>query len=85
MKVPGISGIKTKDKRKYFKNNREGEKVEEDISDLEYIRHQIHHLGDNPYTLGLIPGELENSDGKNYYTEKELSAAIKKMSEKLGE
>jgi predicted ATPase len=56
--------------RKYFKNNWEG-----NIPDLEYIRHSIHHLGDNPYTLGLISCE-NNCQKNNYYTEDELKNGI---------
>lgn len=72
------------EKRKYFRNDENGSKKEEDLDDLTYIRHQIHHLGDNPYTVGLVPQKSEDCDDKNYYTEKELADAIKKMSEALG-
>ena len=78
------------EKRKYFRNDKSGNKKEEDQDDLKYIRHQIHHLGDNPYTKGLVSQEELDSPEpeywktKNYYTEKELAGAIKKMSEMLG-
>ena len=76
-----IRGI---EKRKYFRNDESGGKKEEDHDDLTYIRHQIHHLGDNPYTVGLVSEKPEDCNDKNYYTEKELADAIKKMSEVLG-
>ncbi|HEY9586233.1 MAG TPA: AAA family ATPase [Candidatus Paceibacterota bacterium] len=72
------------EKRKYFRNDESGGKKEEDHDDLTYIRHQIHHLGDNPYTVGLVSEKPEDCNDKNYYTEKELADAIKKMSEVLG-
>ena len=75
-----IKGFK---KRKYFRNDENGNKKEEDPDDLKYIRHQIHHLGDNPYTVGLVSQKPEDCNDKNYYTEKELADAIKKMSETL--
>lgn len=76
-----IEGFK---KRKYFRNDENGNKKEKDQDDLKYIRHQIYHLGGNPYTLGLVSQKTEDCEGKNYYTEKELAAAIKKMCEVLG-
>ncbi len=72
------------ERRKYFRNDENGDKKEEDHNDLTYIRHQIHHLGDNPYTVGLVSEKPEDCNDKNYYTEKELTDAIKKMSEMLG-
>lgn len=54
------------------------------LDNLTYIRHQIHYLGSNPFTLGLLSEKGKNLDGKNYYTQKELADAIKKMSEILG-
>ena len=72
------------EKRKYFKyDGKTDSKKEEDHGDLVYIRHQIHHFGDNPYTVGLVPEKPKDCVGKNYYTEKELADAIKKMSEML--
>ncbi len=71
------------EKRKYFRNDEKGDKKEEDQDDLKYIRHQIHHLGDNPYTVGLVSQKPEDCNDKNYYTERELAGAIKKMSETL--
>ena len=63
--------------RPYYKENRE-----EEHRLITYIRHQIHHKGDNPATLGLIISE-DYADKKlkvsNYYTEKELQEAIKIM------
>jgi len=69
------------EKRKYFRND----KNDEYIGDLVYIRNQIHHLGDNPYTVGLVSEKTEDCKGNNYYTEKELADAIKKMCEMLNE
>ncbi len=71
------------EKRKYFRNDGDGNKQEEDQDALTYIRHQIHHLGDNPYTIGLVSRKLEEYNDKNYYTEEELANAIRKMSEIL--
>ena len=74
------------EKRKYFKYlDKTGDVREENICDLEYIRNQIHHLGDNPYTKGLVTKKSANLDNVNYYTEKELANAIKKMCEILNE
>jgi len=64
------------EKRKYFRSD----KKPEDHDDLTYIRDQIHHYGDNPYTVGLVPDKPKDCDKINYYTEKELADAIKKMS-----
>ncbi len=56
-----------------------------ELSDLEYIRHQIYHPRSNKNTHGKIVLENEKKPvGKNYYTEKELADAIKKMSEIFG-
>lgn len=72
------------EKRKYFRKNENTDQIyEKECDDLTYIRHQIHHLGDNPYTLGLVPKKTENCKSNNYYTEKELADAIKKMCEML--
>lgn len=71
------------EKRKYFRNDESGNKKEENQDDLKYIRHQIHHLGDNPYTVGLVSQKPEDCKDKNYYTEKELEGAIKEMSKAL--
>jgi ABC-type sulfate/molybdate transport systems ATPase subunit len=72
------------EKRKYFRKNEvTGQIDEEEWNDLTYIRHQIHHLGDNPCTLGLVLEKPKDCDRRNYYTEKELADAIKKMSEML--
>jgi len=74
------------EKRKYFrKNETTGQIYEQELNDLTYIRNQIHHFGDNPCTKGLVLQKPENCDGINYYTEKELANAIKKMCEILNE
>ena len=74
------------EKRKYFRfNETTGTKDEGSPSDLTYIRHQIHHFGDNPYTLGLVSKKPADFNDVNYYTEKELANAIKKMCEILNE
>lgn len=45
--------------------------------DLDYIRHQIHHIGDNPKTVGLV---LQAPvDDVNYFLEDELRVAIKEI------
>lgn len=75
LKTTKIEGF---EKRKYFRNDKKtGDTKGKDPGDLEYIRHQIHHLGDNPYTVGLVPEKPKDCDGKNYYTEKELADAKK--------
>ena len=78
LKTAEIEGF---EKRKYFRND----KNDKYIGDLVYIRNQIHHLGDNPYTVGLVPEKPKDCDGINYYTEKNLADAIKKMCEMLNE
>ncbi len=56
----------------------------EDYSSLENIRHQIHHAGTNKNTFRCgVSKREEVPEGKNYYTQEELSEAIKKMSEGL--
>lgn len=72
-------------KRTYFRNIENSDPKEENYNDLTYIRHQVHHLGDNPYTIGLVSKKPDDCAGINYYTEKELADAIRKMSEKIGE
>ncbi|KKQ38091.1 MAG: ATP-dependent OLD family endonuclease [Candidatus Nomurabacteria bacterium GW2011_GWA2_42_41] len=67
-------------KRKYFEDG----KKPCDKDDLVYIRHQIHHLGDNPFTIGLVSEEPKKDESKNFYTEEELAGAIKMMSKMLG-
>lgn len=57
---------------------------------LTYIRHQIHHAGSNPNTFrcGVTnDSEVEKliEEKKNFYTTSELSEAIQKMSEILGQ
>jgi hypothetical protein len=69
--------------RNYFRNDRNGEEVET-LDALTYIRNQIHHLGDNSHTVGLVSQKPEDCSDKNYYTETELADAIKKMSKMLG-
>jgi predicted ATP-dependent endonuclease of OLD family len=59
-----------------------------DVNFLTYIRDQIHHSGTNSKTIGMISeDDLDNLDlsEKNYYTEKELSKAIKKMCKIINE
>jgi len=48
--------------------------------DLQFIRHQIHHLGDNKKTIGLVSQIPADADEVNYFLEKELQESIKKMS-----
>jgi AAA15 family ATPase/GTPase len=81
-----ISEVKIKnfDDRIYYRDL-DKKKVEEKHCALEYIRHQIHHLGDNQYTLGLVKEKPELFKGKNFYTEKELSSAIREMCKKINE
>ena len=52
-------------------------------SPLENIRHQIHHLGDNHYTDGLV-AVAPTPTGRNWYTVEELANAISVMSRLLG-
>ncbi|MFZ2038676.1 MAG: AAA family ATPase [Minisyncoccia bacterium] len=57
---------------------------------LDYIRHQIHHSGDNHYTYrcGVTrEDEIEKvkASGKNFYTQNELSEAVSKMSKIIGD
>lgn len=69
--------------RKYYEEN-VGKKIDtRSCSNLEYIRHQIHHLGDNPYTIGLVLDVLPEYKELNYYTQDELSNAVKMMSDQL--
>ena len=57
------------EERKYFRISKEtGNKVEEDRNVLIYIRNQIHHLGDNPFTRGLVSEKPIDRDDINYYT-----------------
>lgn len=57
----------------------------EDCCDIDYIRHQIHHSGDNEYTFSCGVSKKEDVPSEmNFYTQEELSEAIIKMSEKLG-
>ncbi len=69
--------------RIYYRNNG----TEQEHPDLVYIRHQIHHLGDNPNTLGLIAGTNDENiiNRKNYYTEDELRKGINIMCKMIGE
>lgn len=74
------------EKRKYFRKNEvTGQIYEQEWNDLTYIRNQIHHLGDNPCTRGLVLEKPEKCDGINYYTENELVNAIRRMCEILNE
>lgn len=81
LSVVKIEGFK---QRKYFREDGPLNKKEEDCNDLIYIRHQIHHFGDNRYTVGLVSQKPKDYTDKNYYTDEELTNAIKKMSELLG-
>lgn len=82
-----ISEIKIVDfeERIYYRDNEKGEKIEEKHCVLTYIRHQIHHLGDNQYTLGLVKEKPKVLKDENFYTEKELSIVIKEMCKKINE
>jgi predicted ATPase len=72
------------EKRRYLKDEK-GDKKEENPSDLTYIRHQIHHIGENPYTVGLVSEKTRDCKDKNYYTEEELSNAIKEICKRINE
>ncbi|MEA2112903.1 MAG: AAA family ATPase [Patescibacteria group bacterium] len=65
---------------------KKGDGSKPNLSNLEYIRHQIHHSGDNPNTFrcGVLMESENIPEGKNYYTQKELSEAIEKMSQIIG-
>ncbi|MDO8443877.1 MAG: AAA family ATPase, partial [Candidatus Azambacteria bacterium] len=79
IKIDSIDGVKD---RIYIDNDN---KKREGCNGLECIRHQIHHCGDNNNTFKCGVSKKEQvPKGKNYYTEEELSEAIKKMSEILG-
>jgi len=89
IKINSISG-----KRKYMRNitdKKTGVVIEkkDDLPCLDYIRHQIHHSGDNPHTYrcGITKEDeidMVRKSMKNFYSQSELSEAIRKMSEKIG-
>jgi len=57
----------------------------ENCCDIDYMRHQIHHSGNNDYTSSLGVSKKEDVPSEmNFYTQEELSEAIIKMSKKLG-
>ena len=66
--------------RDYFRN---GTVDQNKPDDLTYIRHQIHHLGDNNSTKGMILQVDATCSGRNYYTQQELNSAIKAMTSLL--
>lgn len=75
--------------RTYIQDNNGTPTPRSDYNDLEYIRHQIHHSSDNPNTHKLgVAREDEvatlTAENKNFYTQKELSEAIREMSKTLG-
>jgi predicted ATPase len=75
-----LKDIKILDKeRKYCKN---GNCNIDNLDDFTYIRHQIHHLGDNPNTVGLT--EKTDLVDKNYYSENELRKGINEMCKIIG-
>ncbi len=51
--------------------------------DLEFIRDQIHHLGDNKATIGLVYKVPADANNVNYFLEEELGIGIKAMSDML--
>jgi AAA15 family ATPase/GTPase len=81
--LQGISLDNFRDRKYFIEEN--GQKKEKNSHGLTYIRDQIHHSGDNPYTLGRVDSVPEVTDGLNYYTSEELSTAIYAMSKKLSE
>ena len=64
--------------RKYYKKDC---KVGKNLPLPTYIRHQIHHRGDNKSTIGFTEKPPNSGSNQNYYTRDELEQSISDMLE----